>query len=178
MCKVTSAKIKYSMKSARSKLLLLVVVFASCNAILIRNETQELASNKASATALAKNETRESKSLIRDSLYVYDIINFSSGSSLTSAKQNKMLKELSQLLIENDGMRLSIEGHTHSDGKESSNLTLSTQRAKAVYDFLILEGINSSRMSYIGYGEDRPKESNETAYGKLQNSRVEIVVVD
>ena len=67
-----------------------------------------------------------------------------------------------------------MEGHTDSVGTPAYNQTLSEQRAAAVSNYLGAEGVPSSRITSIGYGETHPKGSNDTPEGRQLNRRVEI----
>jgi outer membrane protein OmpA-like peptidoglycan-associated protein len=71
-----------------------------------------------------------------------------------------------------------IEGHTDSDGKASSNLALSNQRANAVMNYFVSNGISSSRLSAQGFGEDYPVDTNSTRAGKANNRRVVVKVTN
>lgn len=71
-----------------------------------------------------------------------------------------------------------IEGHTDSTGSANYNLDLSLRRANAVQDFLISHGIEPSRIAARGYGQDVPLAPNDTAAGRQQNRRVEIVILE
>ena len=73
--------------------------------------------------------------------------------------------------------QFSIEGHTDSDGKDATNLKLSEERAAAVKNFLVANGIDGTRLSSKGYGETMPVASNKTKAGKAQNRRVEVKLV-
>lgn len=79
-------------------------------------------------------------------------------------------------LVTYPGMSISIEGHTDSVNTETYNLDLSERRAKAVYTYLIEHGIEPNRLSYQGYGEQKPVTSNDTPEGRSQNRRVEFTV--
>ena len=70
--------------------------------------------------------------------------------------------------------QVTVEGHTDSVGTPSYNQTLSEQRASSVSGYLIDQGVPSSRITSIGYGETRPKASNDTPEGRQLNRRVEI----
>lgn len=74
--------------------------------------------------------------------------------------------------------RLRIEGFTDSVGSEASNQTLSLQRADAVRSALIQGGVTTERIAVRGYGEASPVAGNDTAAGRQQNRRVEIVLSD
>ena len=67
-----------------------------------------------------------------------------------------------------------VEGHTDSTGSDSYNQQLSERRANSVARYLTQRGVNASRIKAIGYGEQRPVASNDTAEGRRQNRRVEI----
>ena len=62
-------------------------------------------------------------------------------------------------------------GHTDNVGKDEDNLILSERRAKAVYDYLILRGVDPARLTYRGYGESQPIAPNDTPEGRAQNRR-------
>ena len=70
--------------------------------------------------------------------------------------------------------RIVVEGHTDSTGSDAYNQRLSENRAAAVADYLIDGGVSSSKIIVYGFGEARPKSTNETAEGRQMNRRVEI----
>ena len=70
-----------------------------------------------------------------------------------------------------------IEGHTDSNGSDSTNLILSQDRADAVRQYLVTTfGINPEKVSSIGYGEARPVATNETADGRARNRRIDLII--
>jgi len=88
----------------------------------------------------------------------------------------KTLKEIGELLQEDAELRLSIEGHTDSDGADEHNMTLSQNRANSVRDYLISTyNIDSTRLEAKGWGESKPIDTNNTAEGKANNRRVELI---
>lgn len=72
---------------------------------------------------------------------------------------------------------IKISGHTDNTGKQDQNIRLSEARAKAVADYLILKGIDKTRINFIGYGGSQPIMSNDTEDGKQQNRRVEFIIL-
>src|SRR5213593_3084608 len=78
-------------------------------------------------------------------------------------------------LRDNPSLHVVVEGHTDSVGSDSYNHKLSERRAKAVRDYLVREGIDPSRITTRGYGKSRPVASNDTAEGRAQNRRAEVV---
>ena len=88
------------------------------------------------------------------------------------------LNRLVKVFEENPSLIVEIAGHTDSDGSSSSNRELSNNRAKAVHSYLIEKGVPEDKITYKGYGEDEPVESNDTDEGKALNRRVEFVIVN
>jgi len=69
-----------------------------------------------------------------------------------------------------------VEGYTDSVGSESTNMKLSQDRADAVRSFLVSKGLPSDKLSAVGKGKSNPVASNDTADGRANNRRVEIIV--
>lgn len=92
-------------------------------------------------------------------------------------KTYPVLEAMTAILKEYPASNFSIEGHTDSDGKDATNLKLSDDRAAAVKNYLIEKGIDSARLSSVGYGETKPIASNKTKAGKALNRRVEVKLV-
>ncbi|MBS1904686.1 MAG: OmpA family protein [Bacteroidetes bacterium] len=86
------------------------------------------------------------------------------------------LEVLRHYLVSHKTAMIEIDGHTDNVGDDESNLTLSKNRAKAVYDYLISKGISKSRLTYQGFGKTRPIDSNETIEGRQKNRRVEFIL--
>jgi outer membrane protein OmpA-like peptidoglycan-associated protein len=75
-------------------------------------------------------------------------------------------------------VHIEIEGHTDNVSSLATNMRLSKERAKAVYDFLILNGIDAERLQYKGYGPDKPISPNSTEEGRAKNRRVEMKITE
>lgn len=101
---------------------------------------------------------------------------FDSGSARIRAESYKTLADIGALLTEAPALRLSIEGHTDSDGSDESNLKLSHDRAGSVKTYLVeTYKIDAGRLESKGWGEGKPIDANATAEGKANNRRVELV---
>lgn len=87
------------------------------------------------------------------------------------------LTRLKKLLEAHPQMNIQINGHTDNVGSDADNQVLSTNRAKAVYDFLIKNGIAPARLAYKGFGESQPIDTNDTAAGRQNNRRTEFMVL-
>jgi len=99
----------------------------------------------------------------------------SNKSALLPAAQNR-LNQVADALMATKERKLTIEGHTDSQGSSSYNQVLSQQRADAVRSYLISRGYPSDLIQAQGIGEDRPVADNASAEGRANNRRVEIIV--
>ena len=86
------------------------------------------------------------------------------------------LAKFSGIVIAHPGLHLSVEGYTDSVGSDAFNQTLSEQRANAVRDYLIQQGLDPTQITATGFGKADPVASNDTAQGRQQNRRVEIII--
>lgn len=93
--------------------------------------------------------------------------------------QPESFPELNRLaeLIQSESLRIEVQGHTDNVGNDAGNQTLSENRAKSVRAYLIGRGCNAGNITAKGFGESKPKASNDTDEGRAQNRRVEIRVV-
>ena len=87
------------------------------------------------------------------------------------------LDKLVDFLKKNPKLKIEIGGHTDNLGNPQSNLDLSKNRAKAVFDYLIKAEIAATRMRSTGYGPTKPIESNDTEEGRAKNRRTEFEIV-
>jgi outer membrane protein OmpA-like peptidoglycan-associated protein len=99
---------------------------------------------------------------------------FDFNSSALRPESRSTLRELANNFSRYPDNRIVVEGHTDSIGSEQYNQRLSEQRAANVADYLIDNGVPASNIIVYGYGELRPKATNDTAEGRQLNRRVEI----
>jgi outer membrane protein OmpA-like peptidoglycan-associated protein len=78
---------------------------------------------------------------------------------------------------ENPQMKIEVGGHTDNVGSKDHNVSLSKNRAKSVFDYLVKKGINPNRMTHAGYGFDKPVEKNDTPEGRALNRRTEFTII-
>jgi outer membrane protein OmpA-like peptidoglycan-associated protein len=86
------------------------------------------------------------------------------------------LAKFSGIVLAHPGLHLSVEGYTDSVGSDAFNQTLSEQRAGAVRDYLVQQGLDPTSITATGFGKSNPVASNDTATGRQQNRRVEIII--
>ena len=101
---------------------------------------------------------------------------FDVGKATLKPASQLTVAKLAGILMVFPGMNLSIEGFTDSTGSADLNMRLSTDRARAVYEFLMAQGISNSRMKYQGFGPDNPVAPNDTEANRARNRRVEVVL--
>jgi len=95
--------------------------------------------------------------------------------TLRPAAREKLAK-VAGILAGHPGLRMQVEGHTDSVGSDDYNQQLSEHRASAVRDYLMQSGIATASVTSAGFGKSQPAVSNDTAAGRQQNRRVEMVV--
>lgn len=102
---------------------------------------------------------------------------FASGQAMLLPAAQSKLDQVAAALVEGESQgKILIEGHTDSRGSDELNRDLSTRRAEAVRSYLASKGVAADRMQSQGVGPSRPVADNETAEGRANNRRVEIVV--
>ena len=109
-------------------------------------------------------------------LVLGDAILFNTGSSQLSPLADATLSRVAYNLKQFPNSDMTIVGYTDNTGSEQLNLQLSQQRANAVMNYLISQGISSNRLKAIGNGWNNPIASNATAEGRAQNRRVEMYI--
>jgi outer membrane protein OmpA-like peptidoglycan-associated protein len=103
---------------------------------------------------------------------------FDTDSATLKAGAESVIDRLAAFMHDNPQHRLMIEGHTDSRGSDAYNIMLSDERADAVRDGLLERGVSPDRMEIRALGEAYPVATNESAAGRQENRRVEIVVSD
>lgn len=102
---------------------------------------------------------------------------FDTDSHALKPESMEEIRRLCRLLHDNPEWTVEISGHTDNVGTHAYNLALSENRARSVVDALAAMGIDPDRMSYKGYADTRPVDTNETAEGRANNRRTEFTVV-
>ena len=95
--------------------------------------------------------------------------------TLRPAAREKLAK-ISGIILSHPGLRLEVDGYTDSIGTDAYNLKLSDERAGAVQQYLVQQGLAQDNLTAKGFGKDDPVASNSTASGRQANRRVELVV--
>ena len=101
---------------------------------------------------------------------------FDTGKYTLRPGAREKLAKVSGIILAYPSLKLEVEGHTDSVGTDEYNLQLSENRANSVRDYLVQQGINTSSIAARGFGESQPVTTNDTAAGRQQNRRVELIV--
>lgn len=101
---------------------------------------------------------------------------FATDESTLRGPATARLAQVSEALLADRDRRVTVVGHTDSQGSDSYNQRLSQDRANAVRTTLISQGIAADRITAVGQGEAQPVAPNDTADGRAQNRRVEIII--
>ena len=119
---------------------------------------------------------REGKRIVKDlankGIATTNAIQFDFDSAKLRPSAKPILSELAKYLAANPAVKIEVQGHTCTIGSASYNMSLSDRRAKAVRDYLVNAGIDSSRLQPIGFGFNKPVASNATNAGREKNRRV------
>ena len=112
-----------------------------------------------------------------DAVLASNKVYFESGKDLITRESGETLDKLMAVSSRCDGsLVFELAGHTDTVGNRAQNLVLSQDRAKAVAAYMSQTGMDSGRLSAIGFGPDEPAATNETPEGRAQNRRIEFTV--
>lgn len=103
---------------------------------------------------------------------------FNSGSAELLPSSFPSLDKVVEILKQSPRLKLSIEGHTDNSGTPQGNRILSLNRAKAVLEYISSKGIDQTRLTAAGFGQEKPLTENLTAEGRARNRRVELKLIE
>jgi len=119
---------------------------------------------------------RTSGPVTTDNWFEFDQLDFNTGSAVLRSGSMEQISNVADILKAYPAASVKIGGYTDNTGDPAANKQLSKMRAEAVRDALERRGIDGSRLSAEGYGDEHPVADNNTAEGRAQNRRVAILV--
>jgi len=122
------------------------------------------------------NKILETRDTARGLIVNMSDVLFDTGKYTLKPGAREKLAKISGIVLAHPGLMLSVEGHTDSVGSDEYNQRLSEQRANSVREYLVSQSVPSNAITAKGFGEAQPVASNDTAVGRQQNRRVELVV--
>jgi len=102
---------------------------------------------------------------------------FETDSAKLAPSAADLVRRISDMMKENPNLKVAVVGHTDNTGDFNYNLQLSERRAKAMVDALLKDGVAANRLTGVGVGPLSPVATNDTAEGRAQNRRVELVLI-
>lgn len=150
---------------------------AQATEIALARREAELAS-EAAASLQRRLELMELRETDRGMVITLGDVLFDTGETSMAEQAKSNLADVVELLQSEPNKRVRIEGHTDSTGAQAVNLRISQQRADAVADELIARGVSAERIEAVGMGPDFPIASNDTAEGRSQNRRVDVILLE
>lgn len=112
-----------------------------------------------------------------DHLIEFGVINFDFGSAEIKPSSYPVLDGAVTTILNNHGLKIEIGGHTDAIGEGVDNMTLSEERARSVYLYLVEKGVAKENLVFRGYGEERPLNLGNTEFERNQNRRIEFKVI-
>ncbi len=120
----------------------------------------------------------EVKPIVVGQSYKLNDIYFGSNSFELNTDSKAVLDGFIEFLAENPKIKVIIAGHTDNIGNDQANIQLSESRSKSVFNYLVDRGIKAERLSYKGFGKEKPVASNDTEAGRAKNRRTEFVILE
>jgi outer membrane protein OmpA-like peptidoglycan-associated protein len=106
-------------------------------------------------------------------------VHFETDSAKIVGDSNALLEEIADVMQQNPNLkRVEIQGHTDNTGTRDRNAVLSQERADAVRQWLIRHGVDASRLTAKGYGQEKPLSPNVTAANRARNRRVQFIILE
>ena len=138
----------------------------------IKKERDELAGLLKGALSSVAETTESARGVVVSlSGILFDV-----GKATLKPASQLTVAKLAGILMVFPNLNLSIEGYTDSTGSADLNMRLSMDRARAVYEFLMTQGISNARMKYQGFGPENPVAPNDSEANRARNRRVEVVL--
>lgn len=137
---------------------------------VLQEEAFKQTITKVTADNISKDLTEKGKSIL--------YINFDVDKSNITTEGKEVITQIAEALQHDKSLKISIEGHTDNTGDASHNKKLSNDRANAVMNTLIANGINKTRLTAKGFGAEKPLVANGSEENKAKNRRVELVKVN
>ena len=112
-------------------------------------------------------------------IFILEQVQFDTGKATIKKVSDTLLDEVAGVLKEHaEILKIEVQGHTDDRGARAMNMALSKARAEAVTKALIKRGIAKGRLTFNGYGPDKPVDSNATDEGRQKNRRVQFAILE
>jgi|TARA_B000000475_G_C15956773_1_gene431127 peptidoglycan-associated lipoprotein len=151
--------------------LIVVIFLSSCSSM---NITEENVYSDNVKTVKASSSMSENINLDSMAIFANATVYFEFDKSSLTSKSIQTLKSAVDALNENTSIKVTLSGHADERGTREYNLALGQRRAESVSDYLVLNGINKSRITVKSFGEEKPLAYGQDESSYAKNRRVEI----
>ncbi len=151
--------------------LIVVIFLSSCSSM---NITEENVYSDNVKTVKASSSMPENINLDSMAIFANATVYFEFDKSSLTSKSIQTLKSAVDALNENTSIKVTLSGHADERGTREYNLALGQRRAESVSDYLVLNGINKSRITVKSFGEEKPLAYGQDESSYAKNRRVEI----
>jgi OmpA-OmpF porin, OOP family len=148
-----------------------VLAFSGCETPGKLGQMSKFDINTASTEDIAKALKKDGKVVISGGIL------FETDSAKLSPSAEDLVMRIAEVMKKNPELNISVVGHTDNTGDYNYNVQLSERRAKAFANALIKDGVAANRLTAVGVGPQSPVATNDTAEGRAQNRRVELVLI-
>jgi outer membrane protein OmpA-like peptidoglycan-associated protein len=107
----------------------------------------------------------------------FDNLEFETAKDIIKEESKPSLDELAAVLMKKPTWKLEIAGHTDNVGDDAKNMVLSKKRAESLKSYLVLKGVEATRLNTLFFGETKPIGDNNTPEGRKKNRRVEMKII-
>lgn len=151
--------------------LIVIIFLSSCSSM---NITEESVYSDNVKTVKASSSMSENINLDSMAIFANATVYFEFDKSSLTSKSIQTLKSAVDALNENTSIKVTLSGHADERGTREYNLALGQRRAESVSDYLVLNGINKSRITVKSFGEEKPLAYGQDESSYAKNRRVEI----
>jgi peptidoglycan-associated lipoprotein len=132
--------------------------------------------NEQDAQLMKQLKTEAAAREVQEAAIVSEKVHFAFDSSALSDHARQLLNSMADYLQKNQDINITVEGHCDDRGSDAYNIALGERRAESVRDFLVNQGIETSRLKTVSYGKERPIATGENETAWAQNRRAQFVV--
>lgn len=160
--------------------LLLVLPLAACGPRVFESQTAKVFEPSAAPVAAEAPKDEPRVEITDDKIIIREKVQFDFNKATIKPESNSLLAEVAKVMNDNPRLKkIRVDGHASSEGEDAYNMSLSEKRAKAVMDHLVKKGkVDKRRLSFEGFGETTPLQSNDSETGREANRRVEFTILE
>ncbi len=159
---------------------LLSILLAACGPRVFESQTAKVIEPSAAPVAAEAPKEEPRVEVTDDKIVIREKVQFEFNKAIIKPESDSLLAEVAKVINDNPRLtKIRVDGHASSEGEDAYNMKLSEKRAKAVMDHLVKRGkVDKKRLSFEGFGETQPLQSNDSESGREANRRVEFTILE